>query len=70
MEHTDAENSYQKLSWASGGNLISLGFMGTAPALQRLRYPGKPEPGGMEVDLEQGILWGSPEMQHRILSQL
>lgn len=58
----DIENGSQKL-WASAGHRVSFGFTGTATSLKRLRHPGKPEPGRPEVDSEQGIVWGSLEMQ-------
>lgn len=53
----DIENGSQKL-WASAGHLVSSGFTGTATSLKVLRYPGRPK-----VDSEQGIVWGSLEMQ-------
>lgn len=57
VEHMDIENGYQKL-WAFAGHLVSLGFTGTATSLKVLRHPGRPK-----VDSEQGLVWGSLEMQ-------
>jgi len=56
----DVQNSSQKLSWASEGNLLSFGFTGTATALQRCRHLGKPDPGSQRWTQSRefcGVAW-------------